>query len=297
MTIKDKYFEINLGSNSVKLYNIDCFKGMSEHLKDKSVDVVVTSPPYNIGTDYGAYDDNGSRADYLDWLERICLEIKRVLKDEGSFFLNIGSKPSDLWVPFQVAERVGKHYILQNLIHWIKSITLEMKDVGDYPGITGDVSVGHYKPVNSDRYLHNAHEFLFHFTKTGDVILDKLAIGVKYQDKTNIGRWKKASSDLRCRGNTWFIPYKTIKNGSKERPHPASFPVELAEKCIKLHGADKIKLVLDPFNGIGNTTRACVNLGVNFIGFELDEEYHQIAYNSITKLKSSIKKKKNLIEE
>jgi site-specific DNA-methyltransferase (adenine-specific) len=143
------------------------------------------------------------------------------------------------------------------------------------------MAVGHYQPVNSNRFLNNCHEYIFHFTKTGKVELDRLAIGVKYQDKSNIGRWKSGGEDMHCRGNNWFIPYETIQNGDKERAHPASFPPKLAEMCIKLHSLEKVKLVVDPFNGIGNSSIACINLDINFIGFEIDDNYFQEAVKRI----------------
>jgi site-specific DNA-methyltransferase (adenine-specific) len=131
------------------------------------------------------------------------------------------------------------------------------------------------------RFLHDCFEYIFHFSKNGDVELDRLAIGVPYQDKSNIGRWKSANQDLRCRGNTWFIPYETIWSREKQRPHPSPFPPKLPEMCIKLHGLSKTKLVLDPFMGIGNTALACIKLGVDYIGFEIDESYVKIAERMI----------------
>jgi len=104
--------------------------------------------------------------------------------------------------------------------------------------------------------------------------LNKLSIGVPYQDKSNIGRWKAAGKDLRGRGNTWFIPYETIQ---KSRPHPTVFPVKLPEMCLKLHGIKNINLVMDPFMGIGSTAIACKKLGVEYIGFEIDKSYIEIA--------------------
>lgn len=106
-------------------------------------------------------------------------------------------------------------------------------------------------------------------------------MGVPYQDKSNIGRWKQATQDKRCRGNTWFIPYDTIQSRDKERPHPATFPVKLPEMCIRLHGLDKVKLVLDPFLGIGTTALACLRLGVSCLGFEIDPQYFHIAVQRI----------------
>ena len=90
------------------------------------------------------------------------------------------------------------------------------------------VSRGHFKPISSQRFLNDCHEYIFHFTKSGRVEIDRLALGVPYQDKSNIARWSHTSGrDRRCRGNTWFIPYETIQSRQKERPHPATFPVEL----------------------------------------------------------------------
>lgn len=267
-------FEIPLTDSMIQLYNMDCIKGMREHVDEGSVDVVVTSPPYNIGKKYNSYDDTILRGDYLDWLEEVAVEVKRCLQDDGSFFLNVGAKPTDPWVPFEVIGRMRKHFELQNVIHWVKSIAIEKGDTGNYPGLNGDIAVGHYQPVNSKRFLNQCHEYIFHLTKTGKVELDRLALGVKYQDKSNIKRWGHSDGkDVRCRGNTWFIPYKTIQNGDKERPHPASYPPKLAEMCIRLHGVERTKMVMDPFNGIGNTTRACVELGVGMVGFEVDEGY------------------------
>ena len=74
-------------------------------------------------------------------------------------------------------------------------------------------------------------------------------------------------------GNTWFIPYETIQNRDKERPHPATFPPRLPEMCLRLHGLDRIRTVADPFLGLGSTAVACVKVGVSFVGTELDEAY------------------------
>ncbi len=148
-----------------------------------------------------------------------------------------------------------------------------LKNVGNYPNVTGDISVGHYKPINSPRFLNNCHEYIFYLTKHGDIKLDRLAIGVPYQDKSNVTRWNSAKDDLRCHSNTWFIPYETIQSRDEQRPHPATFPVKLAQMCIKLHGAESTNLVLDPFLGIGQSALAAARLGKNFVGFEMDAEY------------------------
>jgi site-specific DNA-methyltransferase (adenine-specific) len=248
----------------------DCLKGMGT-LPDAHVDLVVTSPPYNLGVGYGKYSDRKDRQSYLRWCGNWAAQVRRTLKSNGSFFLNIGSAPSNPMLPHEIVLQLREIFVLQNTIHWIKSIAIE--------GYGGDLrSHGHFKPIKSKRFVNDCHEYIFHFTKTGRVEIDRLALGVPYQDKSNIARWSHTrGSDLRCRGNTWFIPYETIQSRAKERPHPATFPIQLAEWCIKLHGpagAGRVQTMLDPFLGIGNSAVAAQRCGVKkFIGFEIDETY------------------------
>ena len=172
-----------------------------------------------------------------------------------------------------------------SLLHWIKSISIEKEDVGKSNGMRHDFSVGHFKPINSRRYLTDLQEYIFHLTKEGNVRVDKKAIGVTYQDKTNIGRWKSATEDKRDRGNVWVIPYSTIK---EKRPHPAVFPEKLPYLCIKMHGVKKDMIVYDPFMGIGTTALACIRLGVNYLGTDIDAEYIKVAMEDIEKRKKGV---------
>jgi site-specific DNA-methyltransferase (adenine-specific) len=249
------------------LHSEDCVLGMSR-LAASSIDLVVTSPPYNLGIKYRKYSDISDRASYLNWCEEWGKQIRRVLKPDGSFFLNVGSAPSNPMLPHELVLRLRTLFHLQNTIHWIKAITIEDED-----GIP--ISRGHFKPISSPRFLNDCHEYVFHLTPNGTTLIDRLALGVPYADKSNIRRWSHTrGADLRCRGNTWFVPYPTIQRRAKERPHPATFPIELAVNCIKLHGAKHAKSMLDPFLGIGNSAVAAQRCEVKrFIGFEIDEEY------------------------
>jgi site-specific DNA-methyltransferase (adenine-specific) len=262
----------------------DCIAFM-KRLPEGFIDVVVTSPPYNIGKEYSTYKDDKTREDYLNWLEQIAVESKRVLKPNGSFFLNVGGKPSDLVIPYDVENRFRKHYCLQNDIIWVKSISITKEDVGKSNGLKNDFSIGHFKPINSKRFLNNCHENIFHFTKTCDAELDKLAIGVPYQDKTNIERWN-GKQDKRDRGDCWFIPYETVQ---ESKLHPAAFPTKLPFMCIKLHGVTKDLVVYDPFMGSGSTALACLDLGVNFVGTEIDANYVKIANERLNDKKAQLK--------
>jgi site-specific DNA-methyltransferase (adenine-specific) len=255
----------------------DCIAGMSR-LAEGSIDLVVTSPPYNLGINYGKYSDRQDRRSYLGWCGEWAGQVRRVLRPDGSLFLNIGAAPSNPMLPHEIVMTLREFFVLQNTIHWIKSIAIDdhcsRRPAGDARA-TATRSFGHFKPINSPRFLNDCHEYVFHFTKSGRVELNRLALGIPYQDKSNIGRWSHTrGKDLRCRGNTWFVPYETIQSREKERPHPATFPVQLAEWCIKLHGASRVRSMLDPFLGIGNSAIAAQRCGVQkFLGFEIDDAY------------------------
>jgi site-specific DNA-methyltransferase (adenine-specific) len=240
------------------------------------VDIVVTSPPYNLGIKYTNYNDSRNRDEYLVWSLEWASEVRRVLKKNGSFFLNLGAAPSNPLVPHELIVELKKIFVLQNTFHWIKSITVQ-KSSGD------SISVGHFKPLHSKRFVNDCHEYVFHLTKDGSTQIDRLAVGVPYSDKSNIKRWSHtAGRDLRCRGNNWFIPYKTIVSRSKQRPHPATFPSELAVNCVKLHGGTASTVMLDPFLGIGHAAiaaKAC-KIGL-FIGFDIDAEYVRVARSNV----------------
>jgi site-specific DNA-methyltransferase (adenine-specific) len=248
---------------------LDLFRQQPAH----SVDVIVTSPPYNLGVEYSQYEDRLPPADYLEWTNAWVAEAARVLSPQGSLFLNVGAKPSDPWTALDVAQTVRAHLRLQNVIHWIKSIVIEHKSTGLATGLSRDLAVGHYKPINSDRYLNDCQEFIFHFSPQGATTLDRLALGVPYQDASNVTRWRAAADGVRCRGNTWFIPYETIQRRDRDRPHPATFPTKLPEQCLRLHGVSRASVALDPVTGLGSTAVACARLGITFVGAEIDQAY------------------------
>ena len=247
----------------------DC-KEVLKTFCDETIDLCITSVPYNIGLNYNEYKDNKKKEEYLSWLVAIFTEVKRVLRPDGSLFLNVGSTNLNPWVAFEVAMTLGKFFVLQNHIIWVKSISV------------GDTSYGHFKPINSPRFLNQTFEHILHFTKNGDVRINRLAIGVPYVDKGNLRR-KRNDLDLRCRGNCWFIPYETIRSREERGKHPAVFPQTLVEWCIRLTGFNEETVVCDPFLGSGTTLVVTKQLGIKGIGIEIDPEYCQWSCDRLLK--------------
>lgn len=248
------------------LHCADCLD-LLPTLPEASVDVIVTSPPYNLGIGYSLYGDRRTEAEYLDWMVEVAAALRRVLTADGSFFLNVSGSSSQPWLPFELIVRLRPLFALQNHIAWVKSIA------------TGDDSVGHFKPVPGERFLHRNHEHLFHLTHCGDVRLDRLAIGVPFKDKSNIAR-RGHAQDRRCRGDTWFVPYPTVQSRTQKFSHPGTFPVDLPRWCIRLHGKPGA-VVLDPFAGTGTTLLAAGLEGGRGIGIELDPDYVATAHQRL----------------
>ena len=255
----------------INLIHSDCIEGMKCMKKD-SINLVVTSPPYNLGIKYDTYQDKSERSAFIAWCLDWAAEVKRLMREDASFFLNLGAAPKNPLLPHQLILELTRGdepmFILQNTFHWIKSISIETRK-----GET--ISAGHFKPIQSKRYVNDCHEYVFHLTTTGNVPLERRAAGVPYADKSNIKRWGHTGGvDKRCRGNNWFIPYDTINSRDKDRPHPATFPVGLTEQCIRIHGKGEETNLLDPFNGIGTSAVAAYRMGIaSYTGFDIDEGY------------------------
>ena len=276
---------------SQKKYNFilgDCLESLKT-IEDKTVDVVVTSPPYNIGLKYNKYKDKKPREQYLEWVYDIFVQLKRVLKDDGHIFLNMGYTNKDPWISMEVALKLKDILVMQNKITWVKSVSI---------GDDKDDTHGHFKPINSDRYINVTNEDIYHFTKTDKVKINREAVGVPYKWKCNLIDRKTGKhrinkktglpvEDKRCKGNSWFIPYDTINSKKERGEHPATFPEGLVEHCIKISDV-KEGVILDPFIGSGTTVRTAKKMSDNVegynlsgIGMDIDEKYINYCNESI----------------
>lgn len=225
------------------------------HVRDDSIDVIVTSPPYNRGKRYSGdapgsvYDDRRTPAEYHALLTRVFAECHRTLRDDGVFFLNIGDAAGDQGKSERVVSlAVEQGFARVQTIAWVKSL----------------LGKGHYTPSGGDRRLNNCWENVFVLAKSKHYRLDPKAIGIPYADKSNIGRY--GEDDLRDAGNVWLVTYAKTTGHTIKKGHDAPFPIELPYRCIKL--VPGAKTVLDPFGGTMSTLAAARALGLRGIGFD-----------------------------
>ena len=220
---------------------------------------------------YANYADNSELMVYLSLMCRVAELSHAAANKDAIFWLQLGRRTG---MNAKVLYQFTKNglWTLVNEIIWVKSGTFPQKD-------GSEASFGQFRPVTSNKKLHSCWEMVYMLVRTEDlkdIILDKKALGVPYEDKTNLKRFSH-NADLRCRGDMWFVPYETkIKTG-----HPCPFPVKLAENCIKLQGLKPGSNVADLFMGSGSTLVACKNLKMMGFGMEISKDYCKIARNRL----------------
>ena len=243
------------------IINQDCVEWMRTQ-PDNSIDIVVSSPPYNIDIDYNTYRDR--KDNYIGWMHSVWCEATRILKPTGHLFLNIQPTRNNPMMPYEVVS--GIDWCIQNTFIWNKSVTID-----------GYVR-GHGNPVMSKRYIPNGWEFVFHLTEKGKTPISQERSGVPYQPQWAEDNAKRSGRDWRPRTNAWFIPYetngaksnKTLANGKK---HPAIYPRELVRTCLRVADVQPEHTVYDPFGGTGTTAIAAKELGCSWITTEIDSDY------------------------
>jgi site-specific DNA-methyltransferase (adenine-specific) len=262
----------------------DCLQLMRD-LPSGSVDAVITSPPYNCRMPYGTFADEMTWSQYYAWMGELLDEFYRLLIPGGTIALNVPSvirwqaehEFGDSWADFDADYKTHRHGIKvigRGRIEPIGFRLFEMMQERDrhmrepiiwVKGSEGNALSGNYQMgCDSDPYLRAAHEFIllgskgrwFHRGGTGRRGGD----AVPFTDETK---------------DVWFVS----PNGDKE--HPATFPIEIPMRLIRLFTHADDATILDPFMGIGSTGLAASKLGRNFIGMELDANYFAIAERRI----------------
>ncbi len=236
------------------IYNADILKTSS--ISENSIDLIVTSPPYNVDIKYNSHNDTISYKDYLSFTEEWLAKCFKLIKDDGRFCLNIpldknkGGQQSMYADITTISKRVGFKY--HSTIIWNEQNISRRTAWGSWLSATAPYVIA---PVE--------------------------VIVVLYKKE-----WKKTSgsrkSDItKNEFMNWTNGVWSFMGESRKRiGHPAPFPVELPRRCIKLFSfvGDTI---LDPFLGSGSTLLACLQTRRKGIGIEIDKKYCELAKNRL----------------
>ena len=240
-----------------EIYNGDIIESLKE-IKDNSIDLIITSPPYNVGIDYGnIVDDKKSWEDYWIWMSEIIKELHKKLKVGGRICWNV-----------QINVR-RKGEIRVNLMQKFKNIFdgngyVDMGDIIWWEGtVTKRSAWGSWLSASSP-YIQMPAECVLVYAKDS---IKKEPVG-----KSDIE--KKEFMD-------WVVGMWTFSNPSRNIEHPAPFPPELPKRCIKLFSyvGDTI---MDPFCGSGTTLMVASNLKRKFVGIEINKEFVEWSIKRIT---------------
>lgn len=258
---------------SNRIYNIDCLQGL-KLLEDNSIDLTVTSPPYDDLRNYKGYSFD---------FENIAKELYRVTKTGGILVWIVGdatSKGSESGTSFRQAL-------------YFKECGFNLHDTMIY-----EKNSSSFPAARTSKRYTQIFEYMFVFCKgkiRNDISLlcDKPN---KWAGHTNWGNNTQYDKDgnLKQTNNIKPVPEFSLRNNiwkysvgfNDKTGHPAVFPEKLAEDHI-LSWSKENDVVLDPFMGSGTTAKMCVLNNRNYIGFEISEEYCGIAEERLNKYKKS----------
>lgn len=268
-----------------KIYNGDCVELFKE-LGDNTIDLVVTSPPYNVGIPYDTHIDNIPMEDYFEWCRTWLSEVYRTLKDDGRVAINI---------PYEInaRERGGRVFIVSEYWQIMKELGFGFFGVVDLeedsPHRSKTTAWGSWMSPSAP-YIYNPKECVILAYKKDYIKKDKgistwsyteAQVDVEVEEgqdpKT---RTKRIYSD-KDKNEFMELVFGQWKyfNDTKSLTK-ATFSMDIPVKAIKILSY-KNDLVLDCFSGSGTTALAAKKLGRNYIGFELSEKYADISRKRI----------------
>jgi site-specific DNA-methyltransferase (adenine-specific) len=249
-----------------KIYNMDCLEGM-KLIEDESIDLTVTSPPYDNLRKY-----NGFKWDF----ESVAKELYRATKEGGVV----------VWVIGDSHDKKGSE-TLTSFKH-----ALYFKELGFNVHDTMIYQKNSYPFPPSNRY-YQQFEYMFVLSKGKPTIHNMQRCSAQGRKRKSTYRQADGSTtqtkyetghDTRIMDNIWLIDtgYMRTTKDKIAYKHPAIFPEHLCERHI-LSWSNENDIVLDPFIGSGTTAKMAILNNRNYIGFEIDEQYYNIAVNRIQK--------------
>lgn len=278
MKVQESLFDYVRLETDYEIKKGDCLSVLKD-IDDKKFDLIITSPPYNVGK---SYETKISIEKYLETQEEIINELVRTLSDRGNLCWQVGNYvdkgeifPLDVFY-YHIFKKHGLK--LRNRIIW---------------------HFGH--GLHASNRFSGRYETILWFSKSNNYIfnLDEVRVPAKYPGKLHFKGPKRGQPSGNPLGKNpsdiweilaqdwereiWNIP--NVKSNHPEKTdHPCQFPIELAERCILALTAEK-SWVLDPFAGVGSTMIAAIKNNRNAISIEKEEEYCKIAGQRIEDFK------------
>lgn len=240
---------------------MDCLKGFDQ-LDNNSIDLMVTSPPYNLGIDYGEYKDNLPLNAYTEFIQKVCNKLYRIMKIGGRVCFNV---PPDIGV-LKDNSKVSLDTIFYNCLEKAGFI-YRTKIIWNKNQITARTAWGSFQSPSNPNILPPFEYVLVFYKETPK----------KEGDKTKIDITKEEF--IEWTNGIWIIGCESKKKVN----HPAPYPEELCKRLIKFFSyVDDV--ILDPFMGSGTTAVVAKKNNRNYIGIELNPEYIKIAQNRINEV-------------
>lgn len=237
-------------SESIQIYNDDILK--VDYIKEGDIDLIVTSPPYNVDIKYNSHDDKMSHEDYLDFTRKWLTKCYALVKNDGRLCLNIpldknkGGQQSVCADITTIAKQIGWKY--HSTIIWNEQNISRRTAWGSWLSASAPYVIA---PVEVIVVLYKKEWKKRSGSQKSDMTKQE------FMEWTN-GVWA-------------FSGESKIKIG-----HPTPFPIELPRRCIKLFSFVD-DTILDPFLGSGTTLIACVENSRKGIGVEIDKDYCKLA--------------------
>ncbi|HME53136.1 MAG TPA: site-specific DNA-methyltransferase [Candidatus Lokiarchaeia archaeon] len=258
--------EKNQVASLVNPFPHDCLDSIilssSENMKelpDNCVQLMVTSPPYDVGKEY---DINQSLDEYLEFLKRVWIETYRVLVPGGRACINIANLGRKPYIPLHsyiIKDLQAIGFLMRGEIIWDKGASAGTSTAwGSWCSATNPT-------------LRDVHEYILVFSKES-FSRDKKGEGKEREDTIPKEHFLEYTKSI------WSFPTES----AKKIGHPAPFPVELPSRAIELY-TFKDDVILDPFMGSGQTALAALKLGRHFVGYEINAEYKGLAEKRIKK--------------
>jgi len=263
---KNRIKVVNTKYNFHVLINGDSLE-LLKKIPDKSIDLIITDPPYNRGLDYGGYyNDSKKNLEYFSWCRKWLNEVPRILKDSGSFYLISYPEINARLLPFieddlklKFRRWITWHYPT-NIGHSTRNFTRSQRAILFFS--------------KSDNYVFNRENLLQHY-KNPEV--------KKVKERILAGSGGRASYDLLrfldiielSKGMIDVLDINLLKNVSKDRlnkQHPCQLPLSLLKILVKVSSKNN-DIVLDPFGGTFTLAAVAKELNRNSVGIEINPEY------------------------